>query len=269
MEPWIALRNALGVAIPLAVGIAIGMPLGGLAVASGALNVSYSDGHDPYKERARRMLASSALCAVAVMAGGLVGHHNIAAVALITVWAFGSGMAIVLGATGESLGVISLVVLIIYSAQTLTPDRAVQAGALAFAGGLMQMVLSLALWPVQAYEPERRALANLYLTLGRAASSPAQLMKAPPPAQASTEAQAALAGRASEQSMASERFRSLLSQAERIRLSLFTLGRLLRRMRREKFGFASAEMLEHFLESAARVVTAIGRVACARRPAEG
>jgi uncharacterized membrane protein YccC len=258
MEPWIALRNALGVAIPLAVGIAIRMPLGGLAVASGALNVSYSDGHDPYKERARRMLASSALCAVAVMAGGLVGHRNIAAVALITVWAFGSGMAIVLGATGDSLGVISLVVLIIYSAQTLTPDRAVQAGALAFAGGLMQMVLSLALWPVQAYEPEQRALANLYLTLGRAASSPAQLMKAPPPAQASTQAQAALAGRASEQSMASERFRSLLSQAERIRLSLFTLGRLLRRMRREKFGFASAEMLEHFLESAARVVTAIG-----------
>src|SRR5277367_5173449 len=82
MEPWIALRNALGVAIPLGVGIAIGMPLGGLAVASGALNVSYSDGHDPYRERGRRMLAASVLCAVAVMAGGLVGHHNIAAVAL-------------------------------------------------------------------------------------------------------------------------------------------------------------------------------------------
>jgi len=258
MEPWIALRNALGVAIPLAVGIAMGMPLGGLAVASGALNVSYSDGHDPYKGRARRLLASSVLCSIAVMAGGLAGHHNVAAVALIAVWAFGSGMAITLGTTGESLGVISLVVLIIYSAQALTPERAVQAGALAFAGGLMQMALSLALWPVRAYEPERRALANLYLTLGRVASSPEQLMKAPPPAQASTEAQAALAGRASDQSLASERFRSLLSQAERIRLSLFTLGRLLRRMRREKFGFASAEMLEHFLESAAHVMTAIG-----------
>src|ERR1700720_4309670 len=93
MEPWIALRNAMGVAIPLAVGIAIGMPLGGLAVASGALNVSYSDGHDPYKERARRLLASSVLCSIAVMAGGLAGHHNATAGALIAVWAFGSGMA--------------------------------------------------------------------------------------------------------------------------------------------------------------------------------
>jgi uncharacterized membrane protein YccC len=258
MDPWTAARNAIGVALPLAVGIAVGMPLGGLAVASGALNVSYSDGHDPYKQRARRMLAASVLCAVAVMAGGLVGHHNVAAVALITIWAFGSGMAIAAGPTGESLGVISLVVLIIYSAQTLTPERAVQAGALAFAGGLMQMLLSLALWPVRAYEPERRALAKLYLTLGQAASSPAQLMKAPPPAQASTDAQAALAGRASDQSIDSERFRSLLSQAERIRLSLLMFGRLLRRMRREKFGFAPAEMLEHFLESAAHVMTAIG-----------
>jgi uncharacterized membrane protein YccC len=257
MEPWIALRNAMGVAIPLAVGIAVGMPLGGLAIASGALNVSYSDGHDPYKLRARRMLASSALCATAVMAGGLAGHHSVEAVALITVWAFGSGMAITLGTTGESLGVISLVVLIIYSAQTLTPERAVQAGALAFAGGVMQMLLSLGLWPVRAYEPERRALANLYLTLGRAASSPTQLMNAPPPADASTQAQAALAGRISDHSIVSERFRTLLSQAERMRLRLFTLGRLLRRMRREKFGFAPAEIVEQFLDSTSRVITAI------------
>src|ERR1700689_5909315 len=107
MDLGIGVRNALGVALPLAVGIAIKMPLGGLAVASGALNVSYSDSSDPYKQRARRMLASSALCAIAVMAGGLAGHHNVEAVTLITVWAFGSGMAITLGATGESLGVIS------------------------------------------------------------------------------------------------------------------------------------------------------------------
>ncbi len=55
-----------------------------------------------------------------------------------------------------------------------------------------------------------------------------------------------------------ERFRSLLNQAERTRLRLFTLGRLLRRMRREKFGFAPAEMIEHFLESTSQVMKAIG-----------
>jgi uncharacterized membrane protein YccC len=258
MQPAIALRNAVGVSVPLAVGIALGMPLGGLAVASGALNVAYSDGHDPYVQRAKRMLASSVLCAIAVMAGGLAGHHSVAAVALAMVWAFGSGMAIALGPNAEGLGVISLVVLIVYSAQTLTPERALQAGGLAFVGGLIQMFLSLALWPVRAYEPERRALANLYVALGRAASLPAELMKAPPPAEPSTRAQEALAARASDYSIESERFRALLSQAERIRLRLFTLGRLLRRMRRETFGFAPAEMVESFLESAARLMIAIG-----------
>jgi uncharacterized membrane protein YccC len=258
IEPWIAARNAVGVALPLIVGLALHMPQGGLAVASGALNVSYSDSHDPYALRAKRMLASSVLCAIAVMAGGLAGHHNVAAITLATVWAFGSGMAISLGMTGESLGVISLVVLIIYSAQALTPERALQAAGLAFAGGAIQTLLSLALWPVRGYDPERRSLANLYAALAKSAADPAALMKAPPPSQPSTLAQQALATRAPDHSIESERMISLLSQAERMRLRLFTLGRLLRRMRREKFGFAPAEMVESFLESAAHVMSAIG-----------
>ena len=259
MDPGIGLRNALGVALPLAIGIAIKMPLGGLAVASGALNVSYSDGHDPYKQRARRMLATSALCAVAVVAGGLAAHHTVAAVVLTTIWAFGAGLAITLGPSAENQGVISVVVLIIFAAQTLTPERALQAGALAFAGGVGQMLMSLVFWPLHAYEPERRALSNFYFALGNAAASPTQLMKSSAPAvEASTAAQEALAGRISDHSILGERFRSLLNQAERTRLRLFTLGRLLRRMRREKFGFAPAEMIEHFLESASHVMKAIG-----------
>lgn len=255
----IGFRNALGVALPLAVGIAMKMPLGGLAVASGALNVSYSDGHDPYWQRAKRMLATSALCAVAVMAGGLAGHYSVLAVLLTSFWAFWAGFAITLGPTAESQGVISVVVLIIFAAQVLTPERALQAGALAFGGGVLQMLLSILFWPVHAYDPERRALANLYLALGKAAADPAQLMQASAPGiEASTAAQEALAGRLSDHTPIGERFRSLLNQAERTRLRLFTLGRLLRRMRREKFGFAPAEMVEHFLESISHVATAIG-----------
>jgi uncharacterized membrane protein YccC len=259
MDFGIGLRNALGVALPLAVGIAIKMPLGGLAVASGALNVSYSDGHDPYGRRAARMLGTSALCAIAVVAGGLAGHYSVLAVLLTSFWAFWAGFAIALGPTAESQGVISVVVLIIFAAQVLTPERALQAGALAFGGGVLQMLLSILFWPVHAYDPERRALSNLYLTLGKAAADPTHLMRSSPPGiEASTAAQEALAGRLSDHTPVGERFRSLLNQAERTRLRLFTLGRLLRRMRREKFGFAPAEMVEHFLESIAHVTTAIG-----------
>jgi uncharacterized membrane protein YccC len=259
MDFAIGLRNAFGVALPLAVSIAVKMPLGGLAVASGALNVSYSDGHDPYWQRTKRMLATSALCAVAVMAGGLAGRYSVLAVLLTSIWAFFAGFAIAFGPAAEGQGVISVVVLIIFAAQVLTPERALQAGALAFGGGVLQMLLSIFLWPVHAYDPERRALSALYLALGKAAADPAQLMQASPPGiEASTAAQEALAGRASDHTPVGERFRSLLSQAERTRLRLFTLGRLLRRMRREKFGFAPAEMVEHFLESISHVTNAIG-----------
>ena len=68
LSPYLALRNSMGVALPLIVGYGIEMPRGGLVVASGALNVAYSDGSDPYLQRAKRMLASSAICAVAVLA---------------------------------------------------------------------------------------------------------------------------------------------------------------------------------------------------------
>src|SRR5260221_13211267 len=59
INPWQAARNTVGVIVPLIAAYALGMPRGGLAMASGALNVSYSDGSDPYAKRAKRMLARS------------------------------------------------------------------------------------------------------------------------------------------------------------------------------------------------------------------
>ena len=113
------------------------MPRGGLVVASGALNVSYSDGSDPYSARVKRMLASSVICAVAVFAGAISGKHQIIAIVLATVWAFIAGMFVAVGGAAPDLGVISLVTLLIYAAQPLTPRQAAISGVLALAGGLV------------------------------------------------------------------------------------------------------------------------------------
>jgi hypothetical protein len=72
----------LGVALPLIVGAAIGQTSGGLLAAIGALNVSYSDGVEPYRQRARRMLAASCFGALAVGAGGLLGREHLMLIAL-------------------------------------------------------------------------------------------------------------------------------------------------------------------------------------------
>ena len=80
LAPYMALRNSIGVLLPLVAGFALNMPRGGVVVASGALNVAYSDRNDPYAQRAKRMLASSVLCALGVLLGALSGNHNAAAV---------------------------------------------------------------------------------------------------------------------------------------------------------------------------------------------
>jgi len=258
MVPSLALRNTAGVILPLIVGFALGMPRGGLAMASGALNVSYSDGHDPYPQRARRMLASTAWCAIAILLGAITGHRNVEAVFVATAWAFIAGMLVAIGTTAADVGVISLVLLVVYAAQPLTPRQAAEASALALAGGLLQTALSIALWPVRRYDPERRALGNLFRELAATAGQPTQTAGAPPATSATTQAQDAISALGSNNSVESIRFRALLSQAERIRLSNMMLARLRLRMQRENPNHAAIEAIGRYLENASEILRATG-----------
>lgn len=227
-------------------------------MASGALNVSYSDGHDPYPQRARRMLVSTVLCALAIFLGAITGHRNIEAVFVATAWAFIAGMLVAVGTTAADVGVISLVLLVVYAAQSLTAQQAAEAGALALGGGLLQTALSIALWPVRRYTPERRALSDLFLELAEAANQPTQTASAPPATAAATHAQDAIAALGSDNSLESLRFRALLSQAERIRLSTMMLSRLRLRMEREAPRHEAIEAVGRFLENAASILRSIG-----------
>ena len=268
LSPYMALRNSIGVVLPLIVGFALDMPRGGVVVASGALNVAYSDGSDSYVQRAKRMLSSTALCAMAVLLGALSGSHNAAAVIIATLWAFAAGMLVAAGTTAADLGVISVVTLLIYAAQPLTAQQALISSGLALGGGLLQTALSVALWPVQRYEPERRALANFFLELARAAEQPLSATSAPPVTVHSTQAQEALSGLDRERSIEAVRYRALLSQAERIRLSLLMLSRLHLRMQRESPAYSGVKTLGDYLKKAAQVLQAISNSLISGTPPE-
>src|SRR5579863_5517476 len=255
---WQALRNTAGVVAPLIVGHALGMPRGGLAMASGALNVSYSDGSDPYARRAKRMLASTVWCSVAVLLGGLTAHSNVVAVCVATLWAFIAGMLVSLGTTAADVGVISTVVLLVYSAQALTPMQALQAAGLALSGGLLQIGLSVALWPVRRYEPERRSLAALYFELAKIATRPSEATASPLGTREIAQAHDALSSLTTDMSTAALRYRSLLSQAERIRLSLTTLARLRFRLTRANAFDPAVATLDQYRANAAYLLNAIG-----------
>src|ERR1700722_19072776 len=263
-----AFRNSLGVVLPLIAGFALHMPRGGLVVASGALNVSYSDGSDPYSVRVKRMLASSVICAVAVFVGAVSGKHIVLAVTLAAVWAFIAGMFVAVSGAAPDLGIISLVTLLIYGAQRLSPREAAISGVLALAGGLLQTALSAALWPVRRYDPERRAVAKFYLELANRASASWNATSAPLASVQSEQAQEALLGLGRDGDAESIRYRALLNQAERIRLTLLLLMRLRLRLEREIPDYPGIAILGRYLQATAQILRHISNSLSAAASAE-
>src|SRR5215468_9625464 len=107
LAPGMALRNAVGIAIPLAVGIAAHNPTAGVMAASGALNVAFSDGEDPYRSRARRMIIAALMVSLAVFAGRSVGYNHAAVIVIEAAFAFVAGMLVAVGQTHADIGTIT------------------------------------------------------------------------------------------------------------------------------------------------------------------
>src|SRR5438046_10025504 len=150
----------------------------------------------------------------------------------------------------------------------MTSHQTLISSALALGGGILRTALSVALWPVRRYEPERRALASFFLALARSAQQPLSATSAPPATIHSTQAQEALSGLDRETSIEAVRYRALLSQAERVRLSLLMLSRLHVRMRRESPMHGSVQILSDYLKTAAQALQATGDSLISGIPAE-
>ena len=223
VQPLIGVRNTIGIAIPLITATAIGEPFIGFLGSLGAMNTALLDGSDPYLPRGRRMLAAATLSAVAVCAGALAGAHPLLAAMLIAFWALGAGLLVALDTAAADIGLLSLVMVLVFVGQPMTPQRALTAGLIAFAGGCLQTLLSVSLWPFRRYEPERRVIAGLYSEIAAMAASPIRTSEAPRATAQATEAQLVIRALAQSHSVQGDRYVSLVSQAERIRLSVLAV----------------------------------------------
>ena len=114
--PWLGLRNAVGVAAPIALGAALGSVSLGVSAGIGALNVAFMDSGAPYAQRAKRMLAAAAIVAVSVFAGAIAGDHPTLTLIAGALWAFAAGMLVALDQTAADLGTSSLVTLLVFAA---------------------------------------------------------------------------------------------------------------------------------------------------------
>lgn len=259
----VAVRNTIGFALALIIATVAGGTNAGVLAALGALNVSYSDGLEPYRVRAWRIGIASLLCGAAVTLGALSGHTNLAAVTTAAIGAFAAGMMLALGTRAGDLGVVILVTLVVFAARPLPPLVALQSGLVACGGGLVQMLLAIAFWPVKPYAPERKIISELYFAIANIARSARDTSSAPPVSRQITDAQQALASLAGDHSVEAERHVFLLNQAERIRLSLINLTQMHRQM---AAGAEGREALSEVLNAAADAAKEIGECAIREAP---
>jgi uncharacterized membrane protein YccC len=218
-----ALRNAIGVTIPLAVGAATGQLLVGLTISIGALQAAFSDQPGPYSWRARAMLLVGLAGALSVFAGSAAGGILWLVIALTLLWGFVAGIMVALGQVATQVGLASVVLLLVFS--TLPDQLAHAAGVAAWvlAGAALQAALAVLAWPVRPFAPQCRALASVFRELAAAARTPTSATFAPPATSATIEASQALGNSASALTASGEALRGLLDEAERIRLTLIAL----------------------------------------------
>src|SRR2546429_4392684 len=92
-----AIRSAIGIALPLALGVATGHVIEGVSIAGGALSLGSIGLSDPHHVRARTMLLACVGIAISAFVGSITSHISWLAILVVGLWGFGAGLLVSLG----------------------------------------------------------------------------------------------------------------------------------------------------------------------------
>ena len=252
-DPVVSLRNAIGVAAPLAIGALVGNVAFGLPSTIGALQTAFADRPGPYRLRLLRMLATALAAAVTSGVAVLLSSSDIASAALLLVLGFAAGLLLTAGPSATQVGVAGTAAALIIGHNREPASAALHVGLLILVGGLGQAVLAIAAWPLGRHRPERVALAGLYAELATVARRPPGADAPPPATEQLTPVRQVLYGLGHDHGPSVEAYRVLLDEAERIRRELIVLGGLADRMRDK----AHVTAVRDVLHASARVLDAV------------
>ena len=222
----VALRNTVAVIAPLALGLAFDQVPAGLAMTTGAINTMFTDQPGPYRQRMQRMLLASIAAGLSALIGILIGENTTWFVIAAIVFGLVGGLLVALGPVAARAGLTSMIVMMITADMRLPVVHAPGVAALIFAGGLLQMLLALAAWPLQRYRPERFALATVLEQLAQVARTRPDPSQPPPVSMAAMEALETLHGQHHSRGVAVQSFRIIAELCERVRIELLALGDL-------------------------------------------
>ncbi|MFI7408371.1 FUSC family protein [Streptomyces sp. NPDC049627] len=154
-------RAGIAMALPLAIGLAVGRPDYGALASMGALNGVLSDTAAAYRVRIPTIAIPQLFGAVGITLGTLVYGHGWVAVAAVTGVALVSGMISTIGAVASVSGLVLLLTCVVGAGLPM-PGEWWLAPLLMSGGGLLVLVLALLAWPLRSGVPERTAVADTY-----------------------------------------------------------------------------------------------------------
>jgi uncharacterized membrane protein YccC len=224
IEPVFAVRCGIGVAVALLAGFASGVPIYAVAAGIGAFSVGFASLQGVYRTRVGTMLGMALAMAVSTAVASLCSHSAELGILALAVWGFGYGLSASLGPGASAIGVNATTTLIIFERYPLPLHVAVLVAVIMLAGGLLQTLLLVVLWPIQRYPQERHALADAYRELGEYANASDAPARVPATAELIAVRKALADPRPFGRPLVLAAFQSLLDEAVRIRSSLALLA---------------------------------------------
>lgn len=223
-----AVRAALGVITPLAIGIGTGHVEFGSYAALGALPA----GVVSFRGVNRTRVLAVAVAAAGMAVSTFVGAATEAAagwllVPVVFAWAYAAGLLASLGPTALSVSLQWPIALLIASAIPLPPEQAAVRASLVLAGGLWQGLLVISTWAMNRGGAERAATADSFRALAGYATDLAAGLAGPPDPEGLPGARALADPNPLIQTDEHQLLLDLEEEAERLRATLaaLTIGR--------------------------------------------
>lgn len=159
LEPLIAIRGAVGLALVIGVSLALFGPVIAASSAFGAFQAAIATFQRSWRPRPVLAVVSGASLAVSTFLGYLTGSHIALFICLLALWTFLAGLAWAAGPTGGIIAASNVAIMLVtITLPTSVADAAAHAGMIAV-GGFVQAAL-IVLFPVRRWGAQRDALAD-------------------------------------------------------------------------------------------------------------
>jgi uncharacterized membrane protein YccC len=256
LEPGYALRCTIGVGIPFAAAALAGNPAAGVPAAIGAFITGFTSLQGIYRTRLAAVVSSAIGMTATSFIGAIAAHSTAEVVAATAFVAYAFGTVGQIGPAASTVALNSLVAFVLFSSQPLPAGAAAAQSGHVLAGGLIQAVLLLIVWPTARGAIERAALADVYRKLAEYARGVADGSSAMPPITPFATARQVLAdpqpfARAAEVA----RFNRLLEDSELIRRRLGALAATIGSNGEESSIAAFARKVADRLDDVAAILT--------------